>query len=88
MIGTTKRGLRKVLGRLQVSEEGLNTTLVAIESAINSRTIVQAEESDALTPAHFLIGNRLTAIPSGPEPETNGSLKKEFRMRQKLADDF
>jgi hypothetical protein len=89
MIGTTKRCLRKVLGRLQVSEEGLNTTLVAIESAINSRPIVQAEEeTGALTPAHFLIGGRLTALPTGPEPETNGSLTKEFRMRQKLADDF
>jgi hypothetical protein len=67
----------------------MNTTLVAIESAINSRPIVQAEdETDALTPAHFLIGGRLTAIPTGPEPETNGSLTKEFRMRQKLADDF
>jgi hypothetical protein len=30
MIGTTKRCLRKVLGRFQVSEEGLNTILVAI----------------------------------------------------------
>jgi hypothetical protein len=63
-----------VLGRFQVSEEGLNTTLVAIESAINSRSIVQAEdEAGALTPAHFLIGERLTAIPSGPEPETSGN---------------
>jgi hypothetical protein len=89
MIGTTKRCLRKVLGRCQVAAEGLNTTLVAIEAAINSRPIVQAEgESGALTPAHFLIGERITAIPTGPEPETNGSLTKEFRMRQKFADDF
>jgi len=55
---------------------------VAIEAAINSRQIVQAEdEAGPLTPAHFLTGERLTAIPSGPEPETNGSLTKEFRMR-------
>jgi hypothetical protein len=53
------------LGRFQVSEEGLNTILVAIEAAINSRPIVKAEdEAGALTPAHFLIGERLTAIPS------------------------
>jgi hypothetical protein len=67
----------------------LNTTLIAIEAAINSRPIVQAEdESGTLTPAHLLIGERLTAIPTGPESKTNGSLTKEFRMRQKLADDF
>jgi hypothetical protein len=72
-----------------VSEKGLNTTLVAREAAINSRPIVQAgDETGALTPAHFLIGERLTTIPTVPEPETKGSLTKEFRMREKLADDF
>jgi hypothetical protein len=81
MVGTTKRCLCKVLGRQQLSEEGLNTTLVAIEAAINSRPIVQAEDkSGVLTPAHFLIGEKLTALPTGPEPETNRSLTKEFRM--------
>jgi hypothetical protein len=69
-------------------EEGLNTTLLAIEAAINSRPIVLAEdESGILTPAEFLIGERLTAIPNGPNSESNGSLTKEFRMRQKLAED-
>jgi len=89
MVGTTKRCVRKVPGRSQVPEEGLNSTFVAIEAAINSRPIVQAEgESGALTPAHFLVGGRPTAIPTGPHFETNGSLAKEFRMRQRLADDF
>jgi len=77
------------VGRFQVSEEGLNNTLLAIEAAINSRPIVQAEdEAGALVPVHFLTGERLTAIPSGPEPETNMCLTKEFGMRQKHADDF
>ena len=89
MIGTMKRCLCKVLGRSQVSEERLNTTLVAIQAAINSRPIVQAEdEAGELTPAHFLTGERLTAIPAGPEPETNGNLTKEFSMRPKHADEF
>ena len=61
MVGTTKRCLRKVVGRFQVSEEGLNTILVAIEAAI--KPIVQAEdESGALTPAHFLVGERLVTV--------------------------
>ena len=88
MVGTTKPCLHKVLGRFQVSE-GLNTILVATEAAINSRPIVQTEdESGALTTAHFLVRERLTAIPTGPEPEMNGSLTKEFRMRQKLVDNL
>ena len=89
MIGITKRCLRKVLGPFQVSEKGLNTTLVAIQAAINSGPIVQTEdEAGALTPAHYLNGERLMAIPSGPEPEKNGNTTKEFRMRQKHANDF
>ena len=46
------------------------------------------DEASALKTAHFLTGERLTAIPSGPEPETNGNLTKEFRMRQTNADDL
>jgi len=62
---------------------------VAIDAAIYSRPIVRPEdEAGTLTPAHFLTGERLTAITSGPEPETNGSLTEEFRMRQKHADEF
>jgi hypothetical protein len=89
MVGTTNRCLRKVLGRFQVSEEGLNIVLITIEAAINTRPIVQVEDgSGALTTAHFLVGERLTAIPAGSELETNGSLTKEFRMRQRLADEI
>jgi hypothetical protein len=55
----------------------MNNTLVATEAAINSRPIVQAkDELGALTPTYFVTGERLTAIQSGPEPETNGSLTK------------
>jgi len=55
----------------------MNTTLMAIEAAIKSRPIVQAEdESGALTPTHLLIGKRLSAIPIAPMPKTNGSLTK------------
>jgi len=40
---------------------------------------VQAEdEAGALTPGHFLTGERQTAITTGPEPKKNGGLTKEF----------
>ena len=70
MVGTTKRCLRKVLGKSKLTEEQFTTTLVTIEAAINSRPISMAEDSTALTPAHFLIGQRLVTIPTGPEPTT------------------
>lgn len=88
MIGTTKRCLRKVLGRSQLDEEGLNTILVSIEAAINSRPITQDGQDMVLTPAHFLHGDKLTIIPHGPEPTTRNDLSKEFRLRQKISDDL
>ena len=88
MVSTTKRCLRKVLGKSSLTEEQLNTTLVSIEAAVNSRPITQDGDSDALTPAHFLIGEGLVTIPTGPEPEIRKDLAKEFRLRLKLSDDF
>jgi hypothetical protein len=68
VFATTKRSLRKVLGPSQVDEEGLQTILVGIQAALNSRPITQDEENETLTPAHFLTGWRLTTIPQCPEP--------------------
>jgi hypothetical protein len=88
MVGTMKRCLRKVLGQSRLTEEQLNTTLISIEAAVNSRPITQGEDSAALTPPHFLIVEELTAIPTGSEPAGRLNLAKEFRLKQKLSDDF
>ena len=68
MVATTKRCLRKVLGRAQVDEEDLQTILVGIEAMLISRPIIQDDDNETLTPAHFLTGEKLTIIPHGPEP--------------------
>jgi hypothetical protein len=52
--------MRKVLGQSSLTEEQLNTTLISIEAAVNSRPITQCGESEALTPAHFLIEGLIT----------------------------
>jgi len=74
MTGTTKRCLRKMLGQSQATDEELATNLISIEAALNSRPITQDTE-DALTPAHFLCGAKLTALPSTTEPQREGNLK-------------
>jgi len=83
MIGTVKRCLRKVLGHSRLTEERLNTTLISIEAAVNSRPITQGEDSAALTPAHFLIGEGLVTIPTGTQPTLRQNLTKELRLKQK-----
>ncbi|GFR18092.1 DUF5641 domain-containing protein [Trichonephila clavata] len=70
-------------------EESLSTVLTGIEAALNSRPLVYEEESDdnsaALTPAHFLTGRKLTAIPSRLE---NTRLNKIYKQQQDLLDCF
>jgi len=88
MVGTTKRCIRKVLGKRQVDDEKINTILASIEAAINSRPLTQDDGPEALTPAHFLHGGCLTTIPTGPEPTLTKSLTKEFRLKQQVAKDF
>ena len=83
-----KRCLRKVLGQSRLTEEQLNTTLISIEAAVNSRPITQGDDSGALTPAHFLTGEGLATVPTGSEPTARQNLAKEFRLKQKLSDDF
>ena len=64
MVGNTKRSLHNVLGKTKMTEEVLNTVLITIEAALNSRPISQdGNNKDALTPAHFIIGQRLTNDP-------------------------
>jgi hypothetical protein len=53
-----------------------------------SRPITQGEDSAVLTPAHFLLGEGLATIPTGPEPTAKQNLAKELRVKQKLSDDF
>ncbi|GFQ99537.1 DUF5641 domain-containing protein [Trichonephila clavata] len=89
LIGISKQRLRKVLGRALLDEESLSIVLVGIEATLNSRPLVYEEEGDdssaALTPAHFLTGRKLTAIPPRLE---NTRLNKIHKQQQDLLDCF
>jgi hypothetical protein len=58
-----------------------------MEAALTSRPITQDVE-DALTPAHFLCGAKLTTLPSTTEPQKGGNLKKSHQRTKRMADDF
>jgi hypothetical protein len=51
MVGTTKRCIKKVLGKRQVDDEKMNTILASIEAAINSRPLTQDDGLQTSTPA-------------------------------------
>ncbi|GBM13210.1 hypothetical protein AVEN_187982-1 [Araneus ventricosus] len=68
MVRTVKTALRKTLGKSCLTVEHLLTVLIEIEGMINSRPITyvgsDTEEPTALTPSHFLLGKRITSLPS------------------------
>jgi hypothetical protein len=70
-----------------MNEEALGTLLVEVEAAINPRPIVQ-DDLELLTPSHFLNGERLTALPTGPGPSIRDDLRKGARLREKMQEDF
>lgn len=62
-----KHHLRRVVGAHTLTYEELITLLCNVEACLNSRPITPLtngfEDSEPLTPGHFLIGSALTAIP-------------------------
>ncbi|GFU02409.1 integrase catalytic domain-containing protein [Trichonephila clavipes] len=64
---SVKVALQKTLGRSSLTTEQLLTVLTDIEGMINSRPITyvgsETEEPILLTPAHFIIGKRITSLP-------------------------
>ncbi|KRY55050.1 hypothetical protein T03_8481 [Trichinella britovi] len=67
LVKSVKVALTKVLGRSRADTEELRTVLCEIEARINDRPLMivsdRADDDLALTPAHFLIGRELSALP-------------------------
>lgn len=87
MVPPTARCLRTVLGQSSLDEEALQTVSVNMEAALNSRPLTHHEDG-ALTPAHFLEGDRLTTVPSGTPPRRPTHLAKLYTLRHTLVEDL
>ena len=65
MVRSTKRCLRKVLGRALLTYEELETVLIEAEGVINDRPITYIDTDsteEPLTPNHLIFGRRLLAM--------------------------
>ena len=68
MVGLANRALRKTLGALSLTNDQLQTALMEVASAINSRPLIYITDDlnsncTLFTPAHFLTMNTSTGIP-------------------------
>ena len=66
LVQSTKRCLRKVIGRAQFSVDVLVTALAEIEAVINSRPFSYVSVGDveeSLTPSHLLVGRQILNLP-------------------------
>jgi hypothetical protein len=65
MIRSTKRCLKKAIGRAQLSLDEITTVLAEIETVLNSRPLTYVSGDDMeepVTPSHLVVGRRLLSL--------------------------
>lgn len=91
-IKLVKSHLAKVVGENIFTFEELSTLLTQIEAVINSRPISPLSDDprdlNPLTPAHFLIGRPLTALPTEYFTHTADTRLSAFQRMEKITQMF
>ncbi|XP_055623472.1 uncharacterized protein LOC129766899 [Toxorhynchites rutilus septentrionalis] len=91
-VRSAKNHLLKVLGESVATPEDMSTLLVQVEGCLNSRPLTQMSEDpndlEPLTPAHFLIGTSLQAIPEENVETMPTNRLNYWQLIQKRLQDF
>lgn len=91
-VKSLKYHLKRVVGNTIVSHEEFFTLIVQIEAVLNSRPLcpLSSDPNDltAITPAHFLIGSSLAAMPEPNYTETPLNRLNRWQLIQKMAQHF
>ena len=86
LVRSCKKAMYAILYRRRLTEETLSTTLCLVEQLLNSRplTSVSADANDleALTPNHFLLGRSTVFLPVGLVQSNDISHRRIFRQAQ------
>ncbi|XP_055706055.1 uncharacterized protein LOC129803485 [Phlebotomus papatasi] len=86
LIKRIKHHLTRTMGNTSYTEEQLSTIVTQIEACINSRPLTPLTtdpgDFEILTPAHFLVGRSLTALPEQPLLDHPENRLKQWTLGQ------
>ena len=92
LVRTVKRSLKAIVGNNPMNEEVLTTVLTEAERIANSRPLTpnssSPDDTEPLTPAHFLNVRPSVNIPPEVVDEKNKFSRKRWRQAQLLANHF
>ena len=91
-VKSCKFHLKRVMTNASLTFEGFSTLLSQVEAILNSRPLVplstNPNDMDVLTPSHFLIGRRLTAVPDPDVTDIPLNRLSRFQHIQMLVQHF
>lgn len=91
-IKSCKYHLKRVMSKALLTFEEFYTTLTQIEAVLNSRPLTpissDPNDYDILSPAHFLIGRRLTSLPDSDFGQVIENRLSRFQRVQQLQQHF
>lgn len=91
-VKSLKYHLKRVIGQQNLTFEELSTVLTEIEAVLNSRPLCalssDPQSYEALTPAHFLIGESLMTSPQPDMENLQLNRLNRFQLITKLSQDF
>nr|CAI5836912.1 unnamed protein product [Callosobruchus analis] len=91
-VKSAKLHMKRSIGNSKFTYEEMATLLAQIEAILNSRPLTplssEPTDTDALTPAHFLIGRRLTMLPDPNLQDTPDTRLSRFQRIQQISQNF
>ncbi|GFX09219.1 integrase catalytic domain-containing protein [Trichonephila clavipes] len=91
-VKSLKYHLKRVIGNSILSHEEFLTLVVQIEAVLNSRPICplsnDPNDVETLTPAHFLVGSSLVAVPDPDYTEIPMNILSRWQLVQRMNQHF